>query len=124
VCIFRDPIDKWLSAINFLHDYTNNQEYKVTFPIDVDYILHLQTTTQVLIEAELKSQYYFLGDKYQYDECYPLYDISKLLNKLTDVDLPIINSAPKLISKKDLSYKHINTIKEIYKDDYINGWHY
>ena len=72
MCIFRDPIDKWLSAINFLHDYTNNQETKVTFPIDVDYILHLQTTTQVLIEAELKSQYYFLGDKYQYDECYPL----------------------------------------------------
>ena len=118
VCVFRDPIDKWLSAVNWLIEVSKSA---TPFPRDINQIIDIQTTTEI---TELKSQYYSLGNKNQYDTCYPLYDISKLISKLTTDTIPIKNSAPKIITKKNLTDTHIAILKEMYKEDYINGWHY
>ena len=118
VCVFRDPIDKWLSAVNWLIEVSKSA---TPFPRDINQIIDIQTTTEII---ELKSQYYSLGNKNQYDTCYPLYNISKLISKLTTDTIPIKNSAPKIITKKNLTDTHIAILKEMYKEDYINGWHY
>ena len=131
VCVFRDPIDKWLSAVNYLIEVSKSA---TPFPRDINQIIDLQSTTEITAMEDrfyndpftsvLKSQYYSLGNKNQYDTCYPLYDISKLISKLTTDSIPIKNSAPKIITKKNLTDTHIAILKEMYKEDYINGWHY
>ena len=137
--IKRDPVERWLSAVNFaiqMKDYGQYQEFLELRWVDRDLDDIAKLMLDVGIEdisklslTELYSQTWCGGDIGQYDHVFDIKEFDKckaLMEEILGEEFPDIHATVSKDKAKwkltDLTEKSISDIKALYKKDYDNGW--
>ena len=135
----RDPVERWLSAINFaiqMKEYGRYGEFLLDWlDKDITDIARDQRTQGIdTIEqfglTELYSQRWCGGDIEQYDHVFDIKEFDKckaLMEEILQEDLPDIHATVSKHKSKwklsDLTEQTISDIKVLYKKDYDYGWY-
>jgi len=139
IAIKRDPVDRWLSTVNFailMHEYGKYHAFNDLDWTDRDINDLAEQMRDTGIENieewevnEFFSQTYCGGDISQYDHIFYLRDFDKckalmeeiLEQPLLDIESTVTKGKGKW-KMKDLTSKAIDDIRVLYKRDYDNGW--
>ena len=132
--IKRDPIERWLSGINFAIQqkradiYPEFRELNWTDRDINDIVIEHRENGIAL--TELYSQSFCAGYAKEYDYVFDIKDFDKcksLMEDILEIDLPEIYATVSKNKAKwklsDLTSKSISDIKVLYQDDYANGWY-
>ena len=139
VAVKRDPIERWISAINFCiimnekgDDNHNGYSFYKKLPWinwDINMIASYQLAHGFMV-SELLPQSYCAGGIEKYDYVYTpetFEDFYLLLEQEFDTILPrVVTTKTKGIGRwsvNDLNEDALTIIKYIYKQDYKLGWH-
>lgn len=138
VAVKRDPIERWISAINFCIvmneksiDLKSYSMYNDLHWIDwnINDIAQYQLENGFIV-SELLPQSYCAGGIDKYDLIYTLDTFDEfvsLLEQEFDIELPrVVTTKTKGIGKwsvDDLNEDGLAIIKHIYSNDYKLGWH-
>lgn len=127
VAIKRDPIDRFLSAVNW--DRTTWQGDFASCPDSIDKVIH-GGWFDFMFEHNKHyfPQSFYLKQATNYDLIFDLQNLNNFVQWLGDqlqVDLscPWINSTDKYFTKDMLTDKHVQIIQDKYSVDYDNGWY-
>jgi RecG-like helicase len=133
VCIKRDPVSRFISC--FYDKAIKEGKLKVTiddFLDNFDEILdnHPETMNDnktKYMKFHFASQTYHFGkDSSYYDYIFDINEINNkfksYLEKMWRIELPKLHARNNRKNKFDLTTTQINKIKEIYLEDYNNGW--
>ena len=136
----RDPVERWLSAINFailMRDYGLYEDFNNLEWIDKDVNDIAKEMREAGIDnieefslTELFSQTYCAGNVNDYDHVFDIKDFDKckaLMEEILGDTLPDIYATVSKDKSKwhlsDLTSKSIDDIKVLYTKDYTNGWY-
>lgn len=136
----RDPVERWLSAINFsilMRDYGLYEDFNNLEWIDKDIndiAKEMRETGIDNIEefslTELFSQTYCAGNVNEYDHVFDIKDFDKckaLMEEILGDTFPDIYATVSKNKSKwklsDLTSTSIDDIKVLYAKDYANGWY-
>lgn len=137
VAVSRDPIERWVSAINFcviMKEYNdNNGEYQQYSSAEwVDWDINMIASYQLghgFMVSELLPQSYCAGGVDKYDHVYTkktFDEFVSLLEQEFDIELPRVQSTKTEGQGKwavsDLNDDAIAILKHIYSKDYELGW--
>lgn len=137
--IKRDPIERWISTINFsiqMKDYGKYAEFLNLDWIDKDINDIAKDHRETGIDSiqdygltELYSQTYCGGDIRQYQHVFDIKDFDKckaLMENILDYEFPDIHATVSKDKAKwkfsDLTTTAIDDIKTLYRKDYNNLW--
>jgi hypothetical protein len=128
IAIYRNPIDRWISACEYHYQLTKNSYLKFDYEID-DIIYMHQKGIIIPTISQFKPMTYWLGeDKSIYNATYDVKNINELmqeLNILLGVDIDPIWEHRQIYEKyhkSNLTSSQILAIKNLYAVDYTNGW--
>lgn len=131
--IKRDPVERWLSAINFAIQQKEANIYEEFRALkwtgrDINDIVKEHKKYGINL-TEVYSQSFCAGNIHYYDHVFDIRDFDKcksLMEDILEIDLPEIYATVSKHKSKwkisDLTSKSISDIKVIYQDDYANGW--
>jgi hypothetical protein len=132
IAVKRDPVDRFLSALNWDYEHWGKGEYKGTSfcPDDIDLVLEKNGWFDFMFENNKHyfPQTFYLKNPYDYDLIFDIQKLSFLVQWLneqynTDFSVPWVNSTKKHFTKNMLTDKHVQIIKDKYSVDYENGWY-
>lgn len=132
IAVKRDPVDRFLSALNWDYENWGRGKYRNTSlcPNDMDLVLEKNGWFDFMFENNKHyfPQTFYLKNSYDYDLIFDIQKLSLLVQWIndqynTDFSVPWINSTKKHFTKNMLKDKHIQIIKDKYSVDYDNGWH-
>jgi hypothetical protein len=129
IAIYRNPIDRWISACEYQYKKTKESLYK--FNYEIDDIIYMHQKGIIIPDIELfQPMTYWLGkNKSLYNATYTTKNINSLmqeLNTLLDVHIDPIWENKQAYEKYDkslLADYQIEALKQIYISDYTNGWY-
>ena len=131
ITIKRDPIKRYLSAVNFSINFYGfmNERYKQDIPDwtkwDIGRIINGGKYWPY--RPEFSSQYECAGDLSQYDKVFDFENFEECVTFIEneiDCELDRVKAtvSKPIWTEKDLSLKMIDDVRKIYKEDYDNGW--
>ena len=128
VAVYRDPIDRFVSACN--HDYHNWNKYPQFDRKPFAFKTFDELFTHWLDDSFAKHKHYFtqttfLGSRDQYDLIFNITQIDNLFLWLghNNTKYPRKGELPwRHFDRDQLSVDQIGRLRIIYKDDYDNGW--
>lgn len=132
IAVKRDPIDRFLSALNWDYDHWGKGEYynTVKCPGDIDSVLEKNGWFDFMFanNKHYFPQTFYLKSSKDYDLIFDVQNLSHLVKWIneqyaTDLSVPWVNSSGKYFTKDMLSEKHILMIQDRYSVDYNNGWY-
>ena len=129
----RDPVERWLSAINFAIQQKEADIYKEFRELkwterDINDVV-IEHRVNGINLTELYSQSYCAGNVNEYDHVFDIKEFDQCKSLMEDIlgdSFPDIHATVSKNNSKwklsDLTSKSISDIKVLYQDDYTNGW--
>ena len=140
ITIKRDPIKRYLSAVNFCISFSeflkdkwykipksNNLEGFMTGWTEWDLEKIIDGSKQKTYRHEFRSQYECGGDLSQYDKVFDFENFEECVTFIEneiDCELDRVKAtvSKPIWTEKDLTLQMVADIQKIYKKDYDNGW--
>jgi|TARA_B100000035_G_C20954794_1_gene533678 hypothetical protein len=111
VVVTRDPVERFVSAVAWYN-------FRYDCDLDIDYIIKQIPSNDIHFYPQSE----FYGDPKKYDLIIRPDKIRKTILENTSVDMGEIHLGKNPATYEKADEKQIEIIKEIYKDDYANGY--
>ena len=123
IAVKRNPIDRFISALNYDHKTWEQCPDSIESVFNSNWIKFM-----FKYNKHYWPQTFYLGSEKEYDLIFDTNELDKFtfyLNQKyqSDYSIPQINTTAKYFTKDMLSEDHIKLIKDMYSEDYDNGWY-